>query len=136
MLPNAVPMLMNPGDVGIHNRNCLHGAFPNLSEERRLTMVMSYYNRRYVVDAKARNAMGEKEAERMIAEGKQVIRRKLVMDEAHIRDKTRIIQVAIDARRERYPEETPYVYQPHVGERMPPREQFLKDYYHSFSLDL
>merc|ERR1711959_107017 len=116
MLPNAVPMLMNPGDVGVHNRNCVHGAFPNMSPERRLTMVMSYYNRRYVLDAKARPATNAKEAERLIALGKQVIRGKLVMDAAHIRDKCRIIQVAIDARRERYPNETPYVYEPLVGE--------------------
>ena len=67
-----------------------------------------------------------------------MIHRKLVMDAAHVREKLKIIRVAIDALKERYPNEVPYVYKPMAGEKMslPPREEFQKEYYSSFSLDL
>ena len=32
-LPGAVPMVMEPGDVCIANRNVLHGSFPNVSPD-------------------------------------------------------------------------------------------------------
>lgn len=137
LMPNAVPMLMNPGDVGVHNRNALHGSFPNMSPERRLTLVCAYYNRRDVVNQKARLPIqSQKEIDRLTKAGKTVIRRKLVMDEAHIHDKTRIFQQAINARKEKYPEETHHVYPPHVGEEMPPREAYVKEWVTSFALDI
>ena len=40
----------------------------------------------------------------------------MVYDEARVRQRSRAIQVAIDARAQHYPQETPYVYQPFVGE--------------------
>lgn len=137
MLPDAVPMLMNPGDVGLHNRQAVHGAFPNMSPERRVTLVMAYYNRRYVLNQRARLPMPRKEADRMIERGFRVEGRnkdKLFQTEEHIRDKTRIIQIAIDARKEKYPNETPYVYLPHQGEQMPDKESYVKDYCFSFGL--
>ena len=36
-------------------------------------------------------------------------------DEARIAERSRLIQIAIDARRQRFPHETPYVYRPLVG---------------------
>merc|ERR1712096_105585 len=48
-LPDAVPMLMKPGDVGMHNRSALHGSFPNKSSGRRLTMQMGFYPRRFII---------------------------------------------------------------------------------------
>lgn len=134
--PDAVPMLMQPGDVGIHNRSCVHGSFPNSSPERRVTLVCAYYNRRYVINQQARFKMGKKEAEKMVDKGKTVVNQRMVMDENHIKDKTRIIQLAIDARKERFPDETPYVYQPHFGEAMPDRDAYIKDYVSSFGLDV
>ncbi len=42
-----------------------------------------------------------------------------MFDDARIRERARVIGYGIDARRQRYPHETPYVYQPHAqaGER-------------------
>lgn len=101
-LPEAVPMLMNPGDVGMHNRSCLHGSFPNKTEERRLTMQFGFHNRRFVVGTKARN----------LCCGRPFL---ITYDEAYAQGRARMIQVAIDARRQKYPDETPYVYKPFVG---------------------
>ena len=39
----------------------------------------------------------------------------VVYDETRIHQRSRAIQIAIDARAKRYPEEAPYVYQPFVG---------------------
>lgn len=40
---------------------------------------------------------------------------KKVYDEEFIHKRSRMIQVAIDARKAKYPDETPYIYQPFVG---------------------
>jgi hypothetical protein len=39
-----------------------------------------------------------------------------VYDADRIRERARVIGYAIDARRRRFPDETPYVYGPHVGD--------------------
>ncbi len=36
----------------------------------------------------------------------------LTFDTAHINERSRMIAIGIDARRQRFPEETPYCYQP------------------------
>jgi len=138
MIPDAVPMLLKPGDLGVHNRQALHGAFPNTSKERRVTLVCAYYNRRHVMNQLSRFPVPKRQVERLKANGKIVDdqTRKVLMDEAHIVDRSRIIQVAIDARKEKYPDEKQYVFQPFVGVQMPPREEYVKDYVYSFGLDL
>jgi len=40
--------------------------------------------------------------------------RKGVYDAARVRERSRLIGYGIDARRQRFPAETPYVYQPHA----------------------
>merc|ERR1711924_72523 len=52
-LPDAAPMLMKPGDVGIHNRSALHGAFLNKSPTRRITMQFGFFNRRYLLGVRS-----------------------------------------------------------------------------------
>lgn len=93
-------------------------------------MVFAMHNRRFVLNQRARNKMTRDQAEEMKARGHEVdVTRRVTMDARFIQDRTRIIQLAIDARRERYPDETPYVYKPHLGEEMPPdRELFRKAY--------
>ena len=44
-LPGAVPMLCNPGDVAINNRQVVHGAFANQSEGLRVTLVFGFHRR-------------------------------------------------------------------------------------------
>ena len=55
-------------------------------------------------------------------------------DEARIAERSRIIQIATDARRQRFPEERPYVYRPLAGQEdanrwnETTRETVLKNY--------
>jgi hypothetical protein len=56
-----------------------------------------------------------------------------VYDETYIRERSRLIGLAIDARCQRFPGETPFVYQPFVGQEeayrwTPAAKAGLKDY--------
>ena len=56
-----------------------------------------------------------------------------VYDDARIRERSRVIQYGIDARRQRFPEETPYRYAPlaHQADALrwtPAAKAALKDY--------
>lgn len=118
-LLEAVPMLMNPGDLGMHNRSCLHGAFPNKdpASPARATIVFGFHNRRFVLGTWKRDRIGKSQVAEVRALGTVVdADNRVLMDEAFVHQSTRMIQVAIDARRQRYPDETPYVYAPLVGE--------------------
>ncbi len=99
-LPDAVPMLCEPGDVAICNRQALHGSFANTSADRRVSIVIGFHRRDAVLNV-----------ERKQGNGKPVI-----YDEARIHQRSRAIQVAIDARAQHLPDEKPYVYQPFIGE--------------------
>jgi len=53
--------------------------------------------------------------------------------EARIRERSKVIMYAIDARRQRFPDETPFVYAPFAGEEndhrwTPATQAQLKDY--------
>ena len=99
-LPEAVPMLCAPGDVAICNRQALHGSFANTSADRRVSIVFGFHRRDAVLNVHKRRPDGEP----------------VVYDEHRIRRRSRLIQVAIDARAQRFPDETPYRYLPFVGE--------------------
>ena len=99
-LPDAVPMLCEPGDVAICNRQALHGSFANTSADRRVSIVIGFHRRDAVLNV-----------ERKQRDGKPV-----VYDEARVHQRSRAIQVAIDARAQHDPDEKPYVYQPFIGE--------------------
>lgn len=99
-LPDAVPIVCAPGDVAICNRQAVHGSFANTSPDTRVTLNFGFHPRRSVLGVTAggvHNAMATYTAER-------------------IRERSRLIAYAIDARRQRYPHETPFVYQPFAGE--------------------
>ncbi|GGC49177.1 hypothetical protein GCM10011504_29520 [Siccirubricoccus deserti] len=97
-LPDAVPILCKPGDVAITNRQTVHGSFANTSRDWRVTLNFGFHRRRSVLGVK----------------GGGVHNAPAVYDEARIRERARIIGYAIDARRQRFPEETPFAYRPHV----------------------
>ena len=99
-LPDAVPMLCEPGDVAICNRQALHGSFANTSPDRRVSIVIGFHRRDAVLNVKKEQRTGEA----------------VVYDEDRIHRRSRVIQLAIDARRRHYPLETPYVYQPFIGQ--------------------
>merc|ERR1719217_1223246 len=106
-LADAVPMLMEPGDVGMHDRSVLHGAYPNNSKEPRVTLQFGFHNRKYVLGTEGTFFHASKRFDEP---------RMLYYDEAYIHQRSRMVQIAIDARKQRYPSETPYVYKPFVGE--------------------
>ena len=117
-LPDAVPMLCQAGDVAICNRQALHGSFANRSKARRVTVVFGFHRRDAVLNVCKRQRDGET----------------IVYDAQRIERRSRTIQLAIDARAQRFPNETPYRYRPFVGLEddnrwnETNRETVLKDY--------
>jgi hypothetical protein len=98
-LPDAVPILCAPGDVAMTNRQAVHGSFANTSRDWRVTVNMGFHRRRSVLD---------------VVSGGSLHGRKGVYDAERIRTRSRMIGYAIDARRQRFPNETPFAYQPHA----------------------
>ncbi len=99
-LPGAVPMICNPGDVVICNRQILHGSFANTGFEQRLTVNFGFHRRSSVLNVK----------------GAGIHSASVVYDDAMIRERARLIPLAIDARQQRYPDEVAYCYKPFAHE--------------------
>ena len=102
-LPDAVPMPLSPGDVGLVNRSSMHGSYPNRSAVRRVNMVMGFHKRASAIGAETTNVHA---FVRPKVETKHV-----KYTEEDVLHRTRMIPLAIDARRQRYPDEIPYGYQ-------------------------
>jgi hypothetical protein len=98
-IEGAVPMLCDAGDTIVTNRQMVHGSFANSSPDRRLTLNEGFFPRKRVLNVTTRRLNGKVET----------------FDQARIEARTRIIQIAIDARRQRFPHEAPYVYRPLAG---------------------
>ena len=98
-LPDAVPLLCEPGDVTAVNRQMLHGSFANTSPDKRVSITFGFHRRRSVLGQKGKLNMGADQ----------------VYDERRIFDRSAVIAVAIDARRQRFPEEACYRYRPFDG---------------------
>ncbi|HET8997292.1 MAG TPA: phytanoyl-CoA dioxygenase family protein [Acetobacteraceae bacterium] len=99
-LPDAVPIVCKPGDVAISNRQSVHGSFANTSKDWRITLNFGFHRRRSVLGV----------------QGGGVHNAAAVYDAARIAQRARLIGYGIDARRQRYPAETPYAYAPHAGQ--------------------
>jgi hypothetical protein len=118
-LPDAVPLICKAGDVTMVNRQMLHGSFANSSPDIRISLTFGFHRRRSVLGAKA---------------GLSMTTQNLVYDEKRIDERSAVIPVAIDARRQAYPHETPFKYQPFAGRedqfRCTPEtmERVIKDY--------
>ena len=95
-LPDAVPIVCNPGDVAMTNRQVLHGSFANTSTDWRVTINFGFHRRASVLGVA----------------GGGIHNAPAVYDEDRIRKRSRLIGYAIDARRQRFPDETPFAYQP------------------------
>ena len=98
-IEGAVPMLCDAGDTIVTNRQLVHGSFANSSPDRRLTLNAGFFPRRRVLNVTTRRLNGVVET----------------YDQARIDARTRIIQIAIDARRQRFPAEQSYAYRPLAG---------------------
>lgn len=95
-LEGAVPIVCNPGDVAICNRQLLHGSFPNCGFEPRITVNFGFHRRSSVVGVC----------------GGGIHSKQQVFDEDVVARRSRTIGYAIDARKQRFPDEQSYVYQP------------------------
>jgi len=98
-LPEAIPLLCEAGDVTIANRQVLHGSFANTSPDPRVSLTFGFHRRASV--------LGERGALSQSADE--------VYDEQRIFERSSVIQVAIDARAQQYPEEERYTYKPFQG---------------------
>ncbi len=116
-LPEAVPLICNPGDVVINSRQIIHGSFANTGFEKRVSVNFGFHKRSSVLNVKGAGMHADA----------------AVMDADFIDKRSRLIGLAIDARAQRFPDETPYNYGP-FAERMdefrwsPATQESLKDY--------
>lgn len=102
-LLDAVPLICAPGDVAIANRQIIHGSFANTSPDVRVTINFGFHPRKYVIGTKSDSTFAG------------VDNPAPEYSEAYVRQRSRLIMYAIDARRQRFPGETPYVYKPFAG---------------------
>ncbi|MCB1745319.1 MAG: phytanoyl-CoA dioxygenase family protein [Gammaproteobacteria bacterium] len=98
-LLGAVPMYCEAGDVTLTNRQTLHGSFANTSPDPRISITFGFHRRSSVLGQLPRLSM----------------RADTPIDEQQIFDRAAVIQLAIDARRQHFPDETPFRYQPFAG---------------------
>lgn len=98
-IEGAVPMLCQPGDVMVLNRQAVHGSFANTSRDRRVTLNAGYFPRKRVLNVTTKRLSGDVET----------------FDETRITERSRIIQLGIDARHQKYPQEKRFVYKPLAG---------------------
>jgi hypothetical protein len=117
-LPGAVPLVCEAGDVVMANRQTLHCSFANTSPDRRVTFNFGFHRRASVLNVKT-----------------HFFEKPVVYDEEYIHERARLIAVAIDARQQRFPHESRYVYQPFIGQEdanrwnEAARENIVKDYH-------
>lgn len=97
-LPDAVPLVCEPGDCFITNRQTLHGSYANTSPDRRITVNFGFHRYTSVIDQHGS----------LSGQGN-------FYDEDYVRQRCRCIPLAIDARAKRFPDEDRYVYQPFAG---------------------
>jgi ectoine hydroxylase-related dioxygenase (phytanoyl-CoA dioxygenase family) len=95
-LPNAIPIVCNAGDVAITNRQVLHCSFANTSPDWRVTVNFGFHKKSSVLNVKGGG---------LHAKPKNY-------DENHIKIRSRLIPYAINARQQKYIDETPYKYKP------------------------
>jgi hypothetical protein len=95
-LPDAVPLICEPGDVTMCNRQAVHGSFANTSPDVRVTINFGFHRRRSVLNVTSGGVHNPV----------------TTYDAEYVRARSRLIAYAIDARRQRFPEETSYRYQP------------------------
>ena len=95
-LEGAVPIICNPGDVVICNRQLLHGSFPNCGYEPRITVNFGFHRRSSVLGIQGGGIHSDAQ----------------VFNEEIVERRSRVIGYAIDARKQRFPNEDSYSYKP------------------------
>lgn len=97
LLPDAVPMVCNPGDVAISNRQILHGSFANSSPDLRVSLNFGFHRRNSIIGVRGK--------------GKQS---GTVYDAKFVAKRSEMLGYAIDARHQRFADEKSFVYRPHA----------------------
>ena len=95
-LEGAVPIVCNPGDAVICNRQLLHGSFPNCGFEKRVTVNFGFHKRSSVLGVKGGGVHSEAQ----------------VFDDEIIERRSKTIGYAIEARKAKYKDEESYLYKP------------------------
>ena len=114
-LSDAVPLLCEPGDVAICNRQAVHGSFANTSPNPRVTFNFGFHRKSSVLGV-AGNGIHSAEA---------------IYDEQRINQRSKLIGYAISARAERFPEEMSYHYEPLANQSLLWNEEareYIADY--------
>jgi ectoine hydroxylase-related dioxygenase (phytanoyl-CoA dioxygenase family) len=99
-LPGTVPLVCEAGDVTMVNRQTVHGSFANSSPDLRISLTFGFHRRKSVMGQKAALSITETNA---------------IYDEQRVFDRSAVIQVAIDARRQAFPDAPVFHYQPFAG---------------------
>lgn len=95
-IDGAVPIVCEPGDVVICNRQLVHGSFANSGFEPRLTINFGFHRRSSVLDV----------------QGAGIHSKPIVYSNRVIEERSRVIGYGIEARQQKYPNETAYSYKP------------------------
>ena len=98
-LPDAVPLICEPGDVAINSRQAIHGSFANTSSKTRVTINFGFHRRASVFGIQSggvHNPVSE-------------------YDNEYIFERSKAIAWAIDARSQHFLDEERYVYEPFRG---------------------
>lgn len=97
-IANTVPLVCDPGDVVMCNRQLVHGSFANTGFEPRITVNMGFHRRSSVLDVMGAGTHNDAQ----------------IFDADLIAKRSEVIGYGIDARRQRFPNETPFEYQPFI----------------------
>ncbi len=97
-IAGTVPLICDAGDVIMCNRQLVHGSFANTGFEPRITVNMGFHRRSSVLGVMGAGTHNEAQ----------------MFDADLIAKRSEVIGYGIDARRQRFPDEEPFEYQPFV----------------------
>ena len=97
-ISNTVPLICDAGDVVMCNRQLMHGSFANTGFEPRITVNMGFHRRSSVLGVMGAGTHNDVQ----------------MFDAELIAKRSEVIGFGIDARRQRFPEEESFQYQPFV----------------------
>ena len=83
------------------NRSSLHGSYPNKSSNRRITMVLGFHKRASAIGSETTNVHAFRRPGKV---------KSIKYTEDYVLRRSRMIPLAIDARRQKFPDEHAYEY--------------------------
>jgi hypothetical protein len=98
-LPDAIPIVCDPGDVAVTNRQAIHGSFANTSPKPRVTINFGFHQRSSVLGVTSGGVHNPTST----------------YTDGYIAERSKCIMWGIDARSQRFPDEPRYTYAPFAG---------------------